>query len=151
MAPLRHPTRIEPTILITKQARCSSKSSRDGYIKDNPAKRFKVSKSLRIWTPFFINYLHTLICIILSHTSPTSLFEPRLSIPITNYTKNLSLSLLPVSRRKVRKRCFRNVITETEFRDDSAWQHLCICAQPVFWIQCFSIKHQINVILILGC
>ena len=34
--------------LIAKQGRWSSNSSRDGYIKDNPDKRFKVSKSLGI-------------------------------------------------------------------------------------------------------
>lgn len=34
--------------LIAKQGRWSSNSSRDGYIKDNPAKRFKVSESLGI-------------------------------------------------------------------------------------------------------
>ena len=34
--------------LIAKQGRWSSNSSRDGNIKDNPAKRFKVSESLGI-------------------------------------------------------------------------------------------------------
>ena len=34
--------------LIAKQGRWSSNSSRDGYIKDNPAKRFKVSMSIGI-------------------------------------------------------------------------------------------------------